>query len=40
MWEDDKHWLPQVLAGQTLLGKFVFEGEKMLSKEIELNRAF
>ena len=34
MWEDDRHWLPLVLGGQTLLGKFAFEGERMLSKEI------
>ncbi len=34
MWEDDRHWLPQVLAGEHLLGKFVFEGEGMRSKEI------
>jgi len=34
MWEDDRHWLPLVLGGQTLLGRFVFEGEKMVSKEI------
>lgn len=34
MWEDDRHWLPLVLAGKSLLGKFVFEGEVMVSKEI------
>lgn len=34
MWEDDQHWLPLVLAGQCLIGKFVFEGERMLSKEM------
>ncbi|MEP2776842.1 MAG: 8-oxo-dGTP diphosphatase [Luteolibacter sp.] len=34
MWEDDRHWLPLVLDGQTLLGKFTFEGEIMVSKEI------
>ena len=31
MWEDDRHWLPQVLAGESLLGKFVFDGEKMVT---------
>jgi 8-oxo-dGTP diphosphatase len=35
MWEDDKHWLPQVLAGQTLIGKFSFEGERMLAKDVQ-----
>ena len=34
MWEDDRHWLPLVLGGRTLLGKFAFEGETMVSKEI------
>lgn len=34
MWEDDLHWLPLVLGGRCILGKFVFEGERMLSKEI------
>lgn len=29
MWEDDRHWLPFVLAEQTFLGRFVFEGERM-----------
>jgi 8-oxo-dGTP diphosphatase len=40
MWEDDRHWLPQVLAGQTLVGKFSFEGERMLTKDIELGSDF
>ena len=34
MWEDDRHWLPLLLEGGTLLGKFAFEGERMISKEI------
>jgi 8-oxo-dGTP diphosphatase len=34
MWDDDIHWLPLVLQGKSLLGKFVFEGESMESKEI------
>lgn len=34
MWEDDRHWLPLVLGGQSLLGKFIFQGETMASKEI------
>ena len=35
MWEDDQHWLPQVLDGQQFQGWFVFDGEKMLSKAVE-----
>lgn len=38
MWEDDRHWLPQILDGQSFQGWFVFDGEKMLSKEIEFYR--
>ncbi len=34
MWEDDQHWLPQMLEGQKFLGKFIFDGEKMLWKEV------
>ncbi len=34
MWEDDRHWLPLLLAEQTFLGRFVFEGESMLWKEL------
>jgi 8-oxo-dGTP diphosphatase len=29
MWEDDRHWMPLVLAEQPFLGHFVFEGERM-----------
>ena len=35
MWEDDRYWLPQVLAGQRFQGWFLFDGEKMLSKQLE-----
>lgn len=34
MWDDDIHWLPLVLDRKTILGKFVFDGETMISKEI------
>lgn len=34
MWEDDRHWLPLVLAQTSFRGSFVFEGERMLWKEI------
>ena len=29
MWEDDRHWMPLVLAETTFHGRFVFEGEAM-----------
>ena len=34
MWEDDQHWLPQMLAGQKFIGKFVFEGEHIQWREM------
>jgi 8-oxo-dGTP diphosphatase len=35
MWEDDKLWLPQALEGESFRGFFVFDGEKMLSEQLE-----
>jgi len=37
MWEDDRHWLPAVLEGRTFLGRFVFDGERMLWKSLEFD---
>lgn len=35
MWDDDEYWLPQVLDGKQLQGKFVFdENDKMIQHEI------
>jgi len=34
MWEDDRHWLPLVLEDQTFIGRFVFEGERMLWSDL------
>jgi len=35
MWDDDKFWLPRVLAGETLKGEFVFdENDKLQSNRI------
>jgi len=34
MWEDDRHWLPQVLAGRRFIAWFDFDGEKMLSMDV------
>ena len=39
MWEDDLHWLPKMLEGRKFLGKFVFEGEKIMWREILLDQA-
>ena len=37
MWEDDKLWLPQALEGKSFRGFFVFDGDKMLSDQLEWN---
>lgn len=34
MWEDDKFWLPQTLAGDYIHGWFSFEGESLIDKKI------
>ncbi len=34
MWEDDRIWLPRVLAGERVNGRFVFDGDSMLAHEI------
>lgn len=34
MWEDDIHWLPQMLEGQTFKGYFEFDGDRMLSRKV------
>ena len=35
MWEDDRYWLPQILAGQPLTGWFSFKGEHLIDHTIE-----
>jgi 8-oxo-dGTP diphosphatase len=39
MWEDDQHWLPHLLATRPFDGRFVFDGERMLSCRIDLEQA-
>lgn len=34
MWEDDRHWLPQMLDGQLFNGRFEFDGEKVVWMEV------
>ena len=40
MWEDDQYWLPLVLEGKTFIGFFTFDGESMLTKEIQIREEF
>lgn len=35
MWADDREWLPQLLAGEVFTGRFVFDADTMLYKEIQ-----
>lgn len=34
MWEDDRLWLPVALAGKRFKGRFIFDGERMLSSHL------
>ena len=36
MWEDDRIWLPPVLAGRSVRGRFIFDGDSMLDHEVEI----
>jgi 8-oxo-dGTP diphosphatase len=36
MWADDRLWLPHVLAGCDVDGRFVFDGEAMLDHELQV----
>lgn len=40
MWQDDEHWLPLVLNGKSFRGFFEFDGEQMLSHEVEVLACF
>ncbi|MFT7220939.1 MAG: 8-oxo-dGTP diphosphatase [Candidatus Azotimanducaceae bacterium] len=37
MWEDDRLWLSQILAGQIVRGYFTFEGEKLLDSDVQFS---
>ncbi len=36
MWEDDKYWLPLVLAGKQFSARYIFDGDDMLDYQIDL----
>lgn len=38
MWADDAIWLPQVLDGALVAGRFVFDGDCMLEHHVEFSR--
>jgi 8-oxo-dGTP diphosphatase len=39
MWADDRLWLPHVLAGRHVDGRFVFEDDAMLDHELDITDA-
>lgn len=34
MWEDDRYWLPRVLAGENLVGDFLFDDGRLLTHRL------
>jgi 8-oxo-dGTP diphosphatase len=36
MWADDRLWLPHVLDGAYVSGRFIFDGERMLSQAVSV----
>ena len=36
MWEDDRHWLPLVVAGRRFAGRWIFEGDRMLDYTLDI----
>lgn len=39
MWADDRIWLPRVLAGESVDGRFVFDGDIMLEHDVQFGAA-
>ena len=39
MWEDDRLWLPSLLADRSFTGRFIFDGERMLDHVFEQHAA-
>ena len=36
MWEDDRYWMPHLIAGESFEGWFEFDGDRMLTRRIDL----
>lgn len=36
MWEDDMYWLPLMLEGARLKARFIFTGEKLIARKVEV----
>jgi 8-oxo-dGTP diphosphatase len=37
MWADDELWVPRVLRGESVLGRFVFDGDTMLDYAVDVS---
>ncbi|MEO0354197.1 MAG: NUDIX hydrolase, partial [Cyanobacteria bacterium P01_A01_bin.3] len=38
MWDDDRIWLPQLIAKQLFSGQFLFEGDRLLDYALEVRQ--
>ena len=36
MWEDDRYWLPLVVAGRRFAGRWIFDGDRMLDHSLDV----
>ncbi len=36
MWEDDLLWLPHVINGKKIVGRFIFDGDRMISHSLDI----
>ena len=36
MWEDDRYWLPLVVAGRSFSGRWIFDGNRMLDYRLDV----
>ncbi len=39
MWKDDSWWLPHMLAGRPFRGRFIFDGQSMMSMSMDVESA-
>ena len=40
MWADDKLWIPLMLQGHSFLGRFTFDGDRMLTDSVSITDTF
>lgn len=38
MWQDDQYWIPLMLKGKFVTGRFIFDDDKMLSMNLEIQK--